>query len=1194
MNKTDSVIDPHAFERMLSRNVKLPLLGGLFGAVLFVALIAYLLSVIGWVEHTDRVTHNVSEAQRLSVDLETGMRGFVITGDDSFLSPYDSAQPQIAKSLALVREMVKDNPAQAERIDRITTLQAAWNQYASEVIALRRNGGDYLTAMRRGQGKRLTDAMRADYAEVMNVEQQLRFERNNQANNTSLAVIAAFLLFTLTLTGLLAYFGRRQLVRLSEDYGRTLARQEAAAAELAEQAWVRSRQTELAGRLVGELGLRDAGAQVLEFFARHVDSPVGALYVRDGDGAFVRIASHGFSREAEDSTQVFAPNQGLVGQAAVGRRLLRAEPLSADYLQVNSGLGHMAPTAVLLLPVAADGQVNGVVELGFLSSPEGRTTELLELVADDIANAISAARYREQLQEVLAETQQLNEELQVQQEELRTSNEELEEQSRALRESQATLENQQAELEQTNDQLAERTEALDLRNAALRRVQADLEDRASELQRASRYKSEFLANMSHELRTPLNSALILSKLLVDNPQGNLTPEQVRFAQSIHSSGNDLLELINDILDIAKVESGKLDIVVETVPLAALADSLSMTFAPLASQKQLDFRIEVAPDAPPTLVTDRHRVEQILKNLLANAIKFTEHGTVSLAIGALPGGGASFAITDSGIGIAADQQELIFEAFRQADGTTSRRYGGTGLGLSISRDLTRLLGGTLGVRSTPGAGSTFTLGLPATAPQAANGMGRAVAGAAPPPGPAEASRAPTTAATGPRGATSAFSTFASPPPAPRTAPRAPAAGAGTRHDAPVASAPPFADDRLSTQTEGRRVLVIEDEPQFAHILYDLAHEHGYRCLVAHGAHDGFDLAVQFLPDAVLLDMRLPDAPGLSVLQRLKDEPRTRHIPVHVISGTDHVETALHMGAIGYAMKPTSREQLRQVFDKFEQKLTQKLKSVLLVEDDAIQREAVTRLIGDEDIAITAVESGEEAMALLHERVFDVMITDLRLPDMQGSDLLKRMSSEDIRSFPPVIVYTGRNLTRDEESELMRYSRSIIIKGARSPERLLDEVTLFLHKVEADMTSERRTMLRTARGRDRVFEGRRVLLVDDDVRNIFALTSALEQRGAIVEIGRNGREALEKLDRVPDIDLVLMDVMMPEMDGLEATRRLRQDPRFAKLPVITITAKAMKDDQEQCLAAGASDYLAKPVDLDRLFSLMRVWMPRLERL
>jgi len=1165
MNKTDPVIDPRAFERLLSRNVKLPLLGGLFGAVLFVSLIVYLLSVIGWVEHTDRVTHNVSEAQRLSVDLETGMRGYVITGEESFLSPYDSAQPQIAKSLAMVRELVKDNPAQAERIDRIATLQAAWNQYASEVIALRRSGGDYLSAMRRGQGKRLTDAMRTDYADVMRVEQSLRFERNQQANNTSIAVIGLFLLFTLTATGLLAYFGRRQLLQLSQDYGRTLARQEAAANQLAEQAWVRSRQTELAGRLVGELGLRDVGAQVLDFFARHIDSTVGAVYVRDHAGNLDRVASYGFSREAEAASQRLGANQGLVGQAATGGRLMRAEPLSADYLKVNSGLGSMTPAALVLLPVAADGHVNGVVELGLLATPDERATQLLELVADDIANAIAAARYREQLQEVLAETQQLNEELQVQQEELRTSNEELEEQSRALRESQATLENQQAELEQTNDQLAERTEALDLRNAALRRVQADLEDRARELQRASRYKSEFLANMSHELRTPLNSALILSKLLADNSQGNLSEEQVRFARSIHDSGNDLLTLINDVLDIAKVEAGRLDIHAEYLPVARLVESLQSTFTPLAQNKSLALRIELSPDAPAHLISDRQRVEQILKNLLSNAIKFTDRGEVLLSVQPGPQGGVRFDVRDSGIGIAPDQQALIFEAFHQADGTTSRKYGGTGLGLSISRDLTRLLGGTLTVSSELGQGSTFTLSLPADVAQRLEGDD-----AAPLPRSSAAAAAPV-----------ALAPLAAPaqaaPPAPQPAP-----------------APTFADDRDQLAEDVRRVLVIEDEPQFARILYDLAHEYGWRCLVAHGAADGFALAQELQPHAILLDMRLPDSSGLAVLQQLKDDAGTRHIPVHVVSAQDQAEAALHMGAVGYALKPTTREQLQAVFSRLEARLAQKVKQVLLVEDDDVQRESVVHLIGDDDVAITAVGTGEEALALLRERVFDCMITDLRLPDMQGGELLQRMSSEEICSFPPVIVYTGRNLTRDEEAELLRYSRSIIIKGARSPERLLDEVTLFLHKVESQLSAERQSMLRTARERDRVFEGRRILLVDDDVRNIFALTSALEQRGAKIEVARNGREALHKLDAVPDIDLVLMDVMMPEMDGLEATRRLRSDPRFRKLPVITVTAKAMKDDQEQCLAAGASDYLAKPIDLDRLFSLLRVWMPHMERL
>jgi CheY-like chemotaxis protein/CHASE3 domain sensor protein len=1156
-----SAVDPREFQRLLSRNAKLPLIGGVIGAVVFVALIFYLLSVIAWVEHTDRVTRDASELQRLSIDLETGMRGFLITGDEAFLQPYESAQPRLAAGMAALRQRVADNPAQVDRLDRIATLQTAWNQFAAEMIALRRTGGDYEQAIQLGRGKRLTDDIRTGFSSFSNVEQTLRFQRNNEANNTAMAVVGLFVFFTATLTGLLAFFGRRQLVRLSEGYGSVLQRQAAHAETLQRQAWMRGAQTELAAELVGELGAPEMGRKVLGFFARQLGSSVGAMYLRERSGELRRVASYGFSPEAEASPQVFAPGQGLVGQAAAEQRVHVIEPVAAEYLKVNSGLGDMAPRAAVLLPVSHDGFVNGVIELGLLRAPEERATELLDLVAGNIGSSVAAVRYREQLQNALSETQQLNEELQVQQEELRTANEELEEQSRALRASQAMLENQQAELEQTNSQLSERTEALDLRNAALRRVQSDLEDRARELQRASRYKSEFLANMSHELRTPLNSALILSKLLGDNPQGNLTAEQIKFAESIHASGNDLLVLINDILDIAKVEAGKLEVVAEEMPLARLAESLSMTFSPLAAQKKLDFRLDLQPGAPALLVTDRQRVEQILKNLLSNALKFTDRGEVSLTVSGAPGAGARFAVRDSGIGIAPDQQEVIFEAFRQADGTTSRRYGGTGLGLSISRDLTKLLGGTLTVQSTPGQGSTFTLELPAAVPQAVPDA------QAPVPVPAYASRPPM------------------PPPEPMPA---------ASPTVPAPDIPQFDDDRSLPRNGSRRVLVIEDEPQFAHILYDLAHELGYRCLVAHGAADGFSLATQFLPDAILLDMRLPDAPGLSVLQRLKDDPQTRHIPVHIVSALGHVETALHMGAIGYALKPASREQLKQVFRKLEDKLTQKVKTVLLVEDDAPQREAVVRLIGDEDVAITAVATGEEAMALLQTRVFDCMITDLRLPDMQGSELLKRMAMEEICSFPPVIVYTGRNLTRDEEAELLRYSRSIIIKGARSPERLLDEVTLFLHKVEADLSTERQNMLKTARGRDRVFEGRRILLVDDDVRNIFALTSALEQRGALVEVGRNGREALEKLDQVADIDLVLMDVMMPEMDGLEATRRLRQDPRFQKLPVIAVTAKAMKDDQEQCLAAGASDYLAKPVDLDRLFSLLRVWMPRMERL
>jgi CheY-like chemotaxis protein len=717
-----------------------------------------------------------------------------------------------------------------------------------------------------------------------------------------------------------------------------------------------------------------------------------------------------------------------------------------------------------------------------------------------------------------------------------------------------------------------------------------------ELQRASQYKSEFLANMSHELRTPLNSSLILARLLADNPQGNLSEEQVRFADAIYSAGNDLLTLINDILDIAKVEAGKMEIRPEVTPLAALAQGLQSMFTPLAQRKGLQLQVEVADGAPQSLYTDRHRLEQILRNLLANAVKFTDRGSVALQVAAGPGGQVVFAVRDSGIGIAPSQQELIFEAFRQADGTSSRKYAGTGLGLSISRDLARLLGGDISVRSAPGQGSTFTLRLPAEYRAAL--AQEPVAMAPPAAAPAPQAMAPAPSA----------------PPAAK--PRARSSFADDRQQAREErrSVLVIEDDTtfarilfdlahelgyhcmVAQQADGRRtVLVVEDDERFAAILFDLAHELGYRCLVALDAREACELATAQRPDAVLLDILLPDETGLAVLQRLKEDPRTRHIPVHALSAEDRSEPALQMGAIGYARKPASREELQAVFRRLEDKLSQKLKRVLLVEDDARQRESVRALIGDGDVEIVAVAEGGQALQALADSVFDCMIIDLALPDMTGQELLRRMAGGESRSFPPVIVYTGRNLTRDEEAELLRYSRSIIIKGARSPERLLDEVTLFLHKVETQLSSERQKMLRAARSRDKAFEARRILLVDDDMRNIFALTSALEHKGAQVEVARNGIEALDKLKQNPaGVDMVLMDTMMPEMDGLTATREIRRDPRWQKLPIIAVTAKAMKEDQEKSLAAGANDYLAKPIELERLFSLMRVWMPKMERL
>ncbi len=1164
MNKP-ALIDESNFRKLLARNVGLPLGVGVLSTLVFVGIIAYLMKNIEWVEHTDRVINNANEAVKLSVDMETGMRGYLLSGDERYLNPYELAKPRLAAELPALQTLVQDNPRQVDRLTRIMGLQKDWVNYAQGLIEQKRTSGDYSSAVQTGRGKRLTDEVRREFEQFVAQEQQLRIDRNNDAGKSVTLSVTIYLMFMVLFSVALAMTGRRDMLSLSKTYSDNLQAQRLSAERLQEQAWLREGQTQLAEQVLGQLTLQVLGRNVLQFLAQYLGSVVAAVYVRDEQGSLRRVASYGFSHAQEAQQQVLVPGEGLPGQAILQKRLIALDAVPDDYFKVASGLGQGLPQSVLVIPTHNDGQINGLIELGFMRPSTERDVDLLELIAGNIGTSIEAARYRQRLQEVLAETQQLNEELQVQQEELRTANEELEEQSRVLKESQAHLETQQAELEQTNEQLAERTDALseqrdalNRKNAELNQAQVQLEERATELQRSSKYKSEFLANMSHELRTPLNSSLILAKLLAENAHENLTAEQVKFAESIYSAGNDLLNLINDILDISKVEAGKLEVRPENASVTRLVDGLRSTFDPLAHDKQLSFSAQIQSDAPAMLFTDRQRVEQILKNLLSNALKFTESGSVTLTVARQPDEGVAFQVRDSGIGIALDQQQSIFEAFRQADGTTNRRYGGTGLGLSISRDLAHLLGGYITVSSAPGQGSVFTLVLPEQYQEQQR-------------------------------LTEAPALMHEP------APRVPVA----RAVEPVVEVPSiviaqFADDRDKAPFDKRCILVIEDEPKFAGILFDLAHELNYNCLVAHGADEGFDLALRFVPDAILLDMRLPDHSGLTVLQRLKEQAGTRHIPVHVISVEDRVEAALHMGAVGYAVKPASRDELKGVFALLEAKLTQKLKRVLLVEDDDLQRESIALLIGDEDIEITAVGLAQEALDLLREHVYDCMIIDLKLPDMLGNELLKCMATEEIRSFPPVIVYTGRNLTRDEEAELLKYSRSIIIKGARSPERLLDEVTLFLHKIESQMSHERQKMLKTARSRDKVFEGRKILVVDDDVRNIFALTSALEHKGAIVEIGRNGREAIERLNAVEDIDLVLMDVMMPEMDGYEATREIRKDPRWRKLPIISVTAKAMKDDQERCLEAGSNDYLAKPIDLDRLFSLIRVWLPQLERI
>lgn len=1075
-------------------------------------------------------------------DAETGQRGYLLTGEESYLAPYRTALAAVNAQLEKVSERTEDNPGQRERLDTLRQHIDAKLDEMAEAVALRREQGleRALTLVRSDRGKLEMDAIRDTIDAMTQVEndmRSLRLAEMERAQSQALisTILAALLGIILTLV--IGYLLRKA----------TLAR--------AREEWLQSGEIGLAAAMAGDQPIDELAASILDYLTDYTGAVAGAFFSGTRD-QYRRSAVYGVPDDHAVPKQ-FANREGLLGQSAAKASLVVLDDVPDGYLSFGSALGRDKPKHLVILPACVDGNVNAVMELGFLQPLDPDVLSLLTTTAEAIALSVQAATYRDALQNLLEETQQQSEELQAQGEELRVSNEELEEQSRVLKESQSRLEQQQSELEQTNSQLEEQANQLEMQRTDLERAHASVQLKAQELERSSQYKSDFLANMSHELRTPLNSSLILAKLLADNPDENLTQEQVKYARTIQSSGNDLLNLINDILDLSKIEAGHVEIHPEVTPLARLANGLRQLFDPVAQEKKLDFEIKIDAAIPRSFETDPQRLEQILKNLISNAIKFTESGKVILSIAAEGDDRILFSVSDTGIGISEEQLKSIFEAFHQADSTISRRYGGTGLGLSISRQLARLLGGAIRVESTPGQGSRFTLMLPLKTGAAAAEVATAIA-----PVPVE---------------------------------HLPAFKQPTLEQPSAAPARPLDDDRDAITGDKRVLLVIEDDETFAAIVRDLSREMGFHSVVARTAEEAVRVAREFSPNAIVLDVGLPDQSGLSVLDRLKNDVQTRHIPIHVISAGDHTRTAFSLGAVGYLTKPVSREQLVGVLNKLEAKLEQRMHRVLIVEDDERQREAVAKLLGSSEVETVNAGNAAECLDLLREQTFDCMVLDLSLPDASGFSLLETLSSESAYAFPPVIVYTGRELSAESEQKLRRYSKSIIIKGAKSPERLLDEVSLFLHQIISELPPEQQKMIRKARHRDALLEGRRILVVEDDIRNVYALTNILEPRGAQVIIARNGQEALDALDRSTAsadtvIDLVLMDVMMPVMDGLTATRHIRQNPGFKKLPIITLTAKAMPDDQQRCIEAGANDYMAKPLDVDKLLSLVRVWMPK----
>jgi tubulin-specific chaperone A len=946
--------------------------------------------------------------------------------------------------------------------------------------------------------------------------------------------------------------------------------------------WLTKGAEAVSDRLHGQHDLLSLAHNILEVLVEVIDAQA-ALYYLAHDQNTLQLLKDYRADETVTVRPLIGRGHGIIGRALHQGKTVVVNDLPPGYLKISSGLGEADATSVVVAPVYFENQLLAVIELGRHRPFSPREEQLLDRVLENIGVAIHTTEARLELTQLLKTTRNQSEKLQIQQEELQQSNEELQEQARTLSISEEHLQTQQEELRVSNEELEERSKALaakneeiETANRGLLRARQELEEKAGALEVSGRYKSEFLSNMSHELRTPLNSILILSQLLATNKEANLLPRQIEFASTIHNSGADLLNLINEVLDLSKIEAGRMEIHPEEITMDNLLASLLAPFKPLAEQKKIGLSLVREENVPTVIFTDDARLRQVLKNLLSNAFKFTEQGTVDFTIGrpardALPPELTAigpekvffFRVSDSGIGIPADKLDIIFEAFKQADGTTSRKFGGTGLGLSISRELARFLGGVLTVESVEGSGSAFTLWLPERFDGAR---------------PAVAELATTTVAKkirrprSDRGKAQAAIPKTPGPPPEETA------GKLVR------------DDRRLLNPNDKSLLIIEDDPAFASLLLDLAREKGYKGLIAEDGETGLHLADYYRPSAVLLDMGLPGISGREVLMRLKNNPETRHIPTQFISASDQSADVMQLGAIGYLTKPVSVEKLEQVFSRIEKLVDRPMKRLLIVEDDLVQRQAIKALIGDGDVVAIEAATGQEAYRLLLAEHFDCIILDLGLGDMSGFDLLARIKENPEISRIPVVIYTGKELDQDEEERLQQYANSIIIKGARSPERLLDETTLFLHRVEKNLPKEQQEILNTLHDRESALTGRTILLTDDDMRNVFALSSVLEEQGLAIVVARNGLEALEQLAAHPEIDLVLMDIMMPEMDGYEAMRRIRSDPKQRNLPIIALTAKAMRGDREKCLQAGASDYLAKPVDPEKLVSLLRVWLYR----
>ncbi|WP_430391336.1 response regulator [Dyella sp. 20L07] len=1167
-----------------------------------------------WSRHTYEVRAKLDDVVEALQTAQISVRGYLLTQKPAELDAFQQANHELSSDLGQLRQLTIDNPVQQTRIDRLVSMSAQWQKEAIQ------GGIDALQAVKTTDPTAaalehvriqttyldhrsvfITDMLalikQMDDSELALLDLREAAQRNDVREvqivtwtTMLLSILLGGLVIGMTfrlitrpirhMTDLMTRLAGHdhsieisQLERRDEigEIARALQVFKQMAIETSAQTWVKSNVSQIASELQAVGTPREFAERLTGTLVPLLEGGVGVFYACDeSSGRMQLLGSYGYQQRRHLSTE-YALGEGLVGQCAVERKPITLQDVPDDYVRIHSGTGEAAPRTVSVLPLLLRDKLLGVLELAsfhHLTEPQQRLLEeLLPIASLSLENLGRALRTQDLLRRTSEQADELRaseDTLRRQQQDLQTTNEELnaktqelQEQSQRLLASEEELRVQTEELQASNEELRQKTDTLNQQKHLLEVLQKETHEKAEELARASQYKSEFLANMSHELRTPLNSLLILSRSLAENHEGNLDAEQIESARIIHDSGSNLLRLINDILDLSKVEAGKMELLLADFPLGDLERTLRRTFAHVAQEKQLGFHVEIEPGLPASLHTDAAKLEQVANNLIGNAFKFTHQGSVTVRIGrpspsvalpeALQGKGViAIAVTDTGIGIPAEKSKKLFQAFEQVDASTSRQYGGTGLGLTISKRLAELLGGDILLQSDAGQGSTFTILLPEIAPGTDEAAINLRASASEP----TMTRAPLTSALLPE---------------------------------------TIDDDRASIVAGDTIILIIEDDPVFARILADMVQRKGYKVLAAADGESGLQLALHYRPTGILLDVMLPGMDGWTVIARLKESPTTRHVPVHFISAVDEASRGRELGAVGFLTKPVSREAIGDAFERLLHFAEGHMRHLLLVDDDVDSRVTLRKLLRSEDVTIDEAGSAEEALQRMESTSYDCIVLDLGLPGMSGMEFLEHLSASG--SIPPIVVYSGRELSREESLQLRQYTDSIVIKGARSPERLMDEVSLFLHSIQGGRRQlPAASTVSTPAPAGGELRDRKVLLVDDDMRNLFALSKVLRNWGMNVAMAQDGQKALKTLADSGDIELVLMDIMMPVMDGYDTIREVRAQPRFSGLPIIALTAKAMRGDREKCLEAGANDYLSKPIDIDKLSSMMRVWLHR----